>query len=348
MLRTLKGAVLRAATGLGVSARVARSSWRTTRLLILGYHGISLCDEHTWEPALYMHPAVLRRRFQALRDGGFQVLPLDEGIRRVGEGTLPPKAVCITFDDGTVDFAQSAVPLLEEFGFPATLYLTTFYSLAQRPVFNTMCRYLLWLGRGRVLDSSLVGINGTIRLDSPDGRSEAFATLRRGAAAGRYNWRAKDDLLGAIAAQLGIDYEALCAKRSLFLLSPDEVAKLPSPLVDVQLHTHRHRLPLEHDRFLRELEENGEIIRSLRPATKVRHFCYPSGVTNPRVLPWLREAGVVSATTCALGLASRRSDVLMLPRLIDMHHLPDEVFEGWLDGLAALLPRRPVPRAILD
>ena len=70
------------------------------------------------------------------------------------------------------------------------------------------------------------------------------------------------------------------------------------------------------------------------------HFCYPSGVLNPAFPPWLREAGIASATTCELGLASPSSDPLLLPRLIDVSGLSPLEFEGWVTGISSLLPRR--------
>jgi hypothetical protein len=70
------------------------------------------------------------------------------------------------------------------------------------------------------------------------------------------------------------------------------------------------------------------------------HFCYPSGMTNPQFLPWLREASVTSATTCFVGLASRDHDPLMLPRLVDTAELTSLEFEGWLTGVSEFIPKR--------
>jgi hypothetical protein len=64
-----------------------------------------------------------------------------------------------------------------------------------------------------------------------------------------------------------------------------------------------------------------------------RHFCYPSGVTEPEFLPWLREYGILSATTCEQGLASASSDLLMLPRFLDGAGVERIDFESWLSGI---------------
>ena len=123
-------------------------------------------------------------------------------------------------------------------------------------------------------------------------------------------------------------------------MNPEEVANLPRDLVDVQLHTHRHRVPTDRALFEKEINDNRRLIAEMTGSPSVVHFCYPSGVTSSNYLPWLRALGVVSATTCFPGLASPASEPLMLPRLIDTSHVSELEFEGWMSGVSAFLPRR--------
>ena len=58
-------------------------------------------------------------------------------------------------------------------------------------------------------------------------------------------------------------------------------------------------------------------------------------VYDQMFLPWLQEAGVVSATTCETGFASRSSNPLLLPRFLDNETLSDIEFESWLTGVSA-------------
>src|SRR5437879_2678645 len=152
MLKKFKQATLQSLKSTGVSTLVQNSRWRGERLLILAYHGISTDDEHLWNGSMYLSPAMFRARLETIAKAGCKVLPLDEAITRLYANDLPDRSVAITFDDGNFDFQQNAFPLLKEFDFPSTLYLTTFYSQLNLPIFGIFCDYLLWKGRGQRLD----------------------------------------------------------------------------------------------------------------------------------------------------------------------------------------------------
>src|ERR1041385_474173 len=152
MLKKFKQATLRSLKTAGVSSIVYNSRWRRERLLILAYHGISTHDEHLWDDSMFMPAEMFRRRLQLIEKSGCSVLPLNEAIERLFKNDLPERSVAITFDDGGQDFAGAAFPLIEEFDFPVTVYLSTFYSEFNRPVFDVMCAYLIWKGRAQVLD----------------------------------------------------------------------------------------------------------------------------------------------------------------------------------------------------
>jgi peptidoglycan/xylan/chitin deacetylase (PgdA/CDA1 family) len=122
-------------------------------------------------------------------------------------------------------------------------------------------------------------------------------------------------------------------------MTPAEARELASAGCDIQLHTHRHRTPHDRALFAREIRENRARIEAQTSHGAV-HFCYPSGVTAPEFLPWLRELGVQSATTCAPGLATAPVEPLLLPRLVDHAGLNAVEFEGWMAGVSEWLPRR--------
>ena len=342
MLKQIKLAVLAASRATGTFRLLRSSEWRRDRLLVVGYHGVALDDEHRWKPTLYVTPTVLEKRFEILRDGGYAVLPLGEAVNRLAAGTLPPRSVALTFDDGFADFALEAYPLLQRFGFPATVYLTTYYSTFNRPIFGLVCSYMLWkTARADVRSADVIpgAERETWSLRTPLEREHAHRSIIRHANSARLSAQQKDELAQRLAVALGVDYPDLVRRRILSLLTPDEVSRLAGAGVDFQLHTHRHRTPVDEDAFAREIRDNRRILSGLT-GKSTSHFCYPSGVYEPVFLPWLKEAGVVSATTCDTGIATRQTDPLLLPRLIDTMNLSNLEFESWACGAGAFLPTR--------
>jgi peptidoglycan/xylan/chitin deacetylase (PgdA/CDA1 family) len=332
--------VLRTAKLAGAYSIASHSRWRQQRLLILAYHGISQSDEHLWNPTLYISGERLRQRLETLKRSGCHVLPLDEALRRLYEGSLPELSVVLTFDDGAYDFYSRAYPLIESYGFPVTVYLTTYYSQFNKPVFQVMCSYLLWRARGfRLQLKSLTGEDFIADLAATDSRAEVVRRLTAYSDRQHLSADDKDCLARQMAAQLGIDYEQIIHERILHIMSPGEVQKLAARGVDFQLHTHRHRTPSDRDLFIKEVKDNQESIHRMTGQFP-SHFCYPDGEFKPQFVGWLNEAGIRSATTCYPHLATPKTNMLALPRFIDTSNVSALIFEGWVCGVSSLLARR--------
>jgi peptidoglycan/xylan/chitin deacetylase (PgdA/CDA1 family) len=344
MLREIKQATLRGFKHAGIFERCLRSRWRRQRLLVLCYHGISLEDEHHWNPGLYVQTSLLEARLRLLAEGGYSVLPLDEAVKRLYAHDLPPASVVITVDDGHYDFYPRAYPLFKKFGFPVTLYLSSFYTEFNRPIFDGFCSYLLWKARGyRASAKADIGLDRAFDLATVSGRAGAARAIKQFTVRERLDASEKDRILRSLAAHLQISYEELAAKRILQNLNPAEVSLLAKDGISIQLHTHRHRTPLDRDLFLREITDNRACIVKMTGANPT-HFCYPSGVHDSQFIPWLTEADVVSATTCDRGLNSSDTHPLLLSRILDHSGLRPIEVEGWLTGCSALLPHRTVSR----
>jgi peptidoglycan/xylan/chitin deacetylase (PgdA/CDA1 family) len=345
-LKALKVGVLKHSKSIGLFAALGRSPWRTNRLLILGYHGISLDDEHLWNPGLFISQEVFRQRLELLVQARCSVLSLRDGLSRLAKRDLPPRSVVITFDDGYYDFFARAYPVIREFGFPVTVYQTSYYSSYNRPIFDVACSYLLWKGaRTRITSVALTGIPGVLDLTTNASRLSAGSRMLETAQRAGMSAEDKDELLERLAASLELDAGLMRTKRLLHLMKPEELRQLVTQGVDLQLHTHRHRMPRDRDLFIREIVDNRELLAAVgQPSTD--HFCYPSGVYGECFLPWLAELGVQSATTCDLGLASSKTRMLLLPRLLDSSTLSVVEFEGWLCGMGHVLPGRPTRREL--
>ena len=55
----------------------------------------------------------------------FTVIPLAQGVASLNAGTLPPRALAITFDDGYEDNFTAALPVLQRFGMHATFFVAS-------------------------------------------------------------------------------------------------------------------------------------------------------------------------------------------------------------------------------
>ncbi|MBA3884840.1 MAG: polysaccharide deacetylase family protein [Acidobacteria bacterium] len=334
-LHTLKRLCLEGLGRTGVFNLVANSAWRRQRLLILCYHGVSTDDEHLWNGALYMSPAMLEDRLRMLSAARCTVLPLGEGLERLYAGTLPERSVAISFDDGYSDFVTQAYPLLTRFGYATTVYLPTLRCGPAFPVFALAASYVLWKAKGRRVHAPEVR-REPLDLRTAAGRDEALAAVNTAGRRDNLSLEDKNQLVAGLAGAAGIDYGSIVSRRLLQIMTPAEVTRLAAEGVDFELHTHTHRTPHDRAAFLGEIEKNRARIRELT-GRDARHFCYPSGNYAQAFLPWLAEAGVISATTCDSGLATRSTSPLLLPRLVDTSTTAAHEFEGWLSGTARLV-----------
>lgn len=310
-VRRLKESVFRAAGATGLSKRIGSTRWRQNRLLILCYHSISIRDEHLWRPELFMSRERFVRRLEILREGHYEVLPLAEAFRLARLGRLPKRAVALTFDDGTEDFGRIVWPLLRRHGFPATVYLTTYYAERRYPVFNVAIRYALWKS------------GQSYELPNPTGM----------------NGEELDEMARRISSKVGFDWSELTAAGMFQIMSPERVTEVARDGCDIQLHTHRHRSPAQEHEFRREIAENRLRIETWTGKTPV-HFCYPSGIYRPEFFDWLGKEGVETAVTTDPGMVGCTHDPYVLNRFVDTMYVTEAKFRAWLDGTAALLPRR--------
>ena len=108
----------------GVRAAASPELWRRARsaTVILGYHAFGGSAE---KPSRYVVPAArFERQLAWLKRRGFNVISLGEYVAyRASYRFPPPRTVVLTIDDGYLDTATLAGPLLERFGLPATLFV---------------------------------------------------------------------------------------------------------------------------------------------------------------------------------------------------------------------------------
>jgi peptidoglycan/xylan/chitin deacetylase (PgdA/CDA1 family) len=93
-----------------------------TRLPVLMYHAVTPVRGRF--ARLGLPAAALGEQLHALRDAGYRLVGVSEALRIVDRD--PAAAVAaLTFDDAYADFLGAAVPVLQELGARATLYVPT-------------------------------------------------------------------------------------------------------------------------------------------------------------------------------------------------------------------------------
>jgi peptidoglycan/xylan/chitin deacetylase (PgdA/CDA1 family) len=112
-----------AAASIALSETVTASVYKKPhfRIPVMNYHSVGIAPGNT----VVITPAKLEEQMQYLADNQYDVLTLQQFIDIwEGKTPAPPKPVLLTFDDGYTDNYTDAMPILQKFHFPATLFMT--------------------------------------------------------------------------------------------------------------------------------------------------------------------------------------------------------------------------------
>jgi peptidoglycan/xylan/chitin deacetylase (PgdA/CDA1 family) len=335
MSDTLKRTFLQAFKYLGLFSLARFLTRRGLRILC--YHGFALSDESDFRPKLFMRPETFQTRMRYLSAQGYPVLSLDQACHGLEKGSLPDDAVAITIDDGFYSVFRCAAPVLKVHSLPATVYVTSYYSQMQSPIFRLVVQYMFWKTPENDLDTAglRLPLSGKLPL-RPNEKKDSimWEIIRFGET--RLEEPERRILAYELGTRLGVDYSNIQKTRELSLLNPQEIRDLATEGMDIQLHTHRHRLPEEQGLVEREIRQNREFLEPL-VSKKLQHLCYPSGVWSKRHWPWLDRLEIISATTCGPGLNYAETPRLGLRRFLDGENISQIEFEAELSGFSEIL-----------
>lgn len=324
------------------------------RLRILCYHGVWIGDRPRMGDKLFMEPETFRQRLLMLKRGGYRVVPLGQAVRELASGTLGPRTVVITIDDGWASTRSHMLPALRETGFPSTLYLTSYYVEKNVPVLNVLTQFV-WARAARVRGglAPMDAIRAVIAeaqaeghapeidiavLDraSPGEGRKAFAQLLEGLP----SVSRRLECVQRLAELLNVDIRAAVRGRWFDLMTTEELQEVQDAGMEIQLHTHRHRFgAVSPAEGRREIDENrARIVQLLGvPDTSLVHFCYPSGGYDEGKWPLLASLGIQTATTVEEGLNSAGTSRYALRRFVDGESVTPLEFEAYLSGFSELL-----------
>lgn len=298
--------------------------------LILTYHRVAT---PTADPfGMAVAPERFRAHVERLRSD-FQPLSLDELLDGLAAGRLPERAVSVTFDDGYVDNAVAAAPVLRASGIPATVFIATGALGAESYWWDRLSDVLLSPGRLPRRLSLLVG-RRPFRADLGEDRDYDAGEARRDrdwrAAAGppptrrhavylrlfrrcqRLSPALVEEALGRLEAWAGRPPRPDPARRPMTAAEVERLGAGPGVAIGGHSVSHR-RLPK-----LSARERRGEIVgcRDVLEGLvdSVRHFAYPFG-EDAGAAGEVEAAGFESACTTRTGRVTDRCDRFSLPRI---------------------------------
>jgi peptidoglycan/xylan/chitin deacetylase (PgdA/CDA1 family) len=209
---------------------------------------------------------VLELLLRHLRARRIDIVSLDDALRRFSDPNAPRFAV-LTFDDGYRDNLTRALPMLERYAAPATIYVTT--CLIERTANAWWLGLVEWLKR-----REWIAVEGYGR------RSTRTLPEKVGARIGLTRWVQADDArIAALAEAMAQD--GVCCRSLLDqqMLQAEELRRLAAhPLITIGGHTTSHPwlAALPDSEALREITGNRSYLQDLTQQ-EVAHFAYPFG-----------------------------------------------------------------------
>lgn len=224
----------------------------------------------------------------------FEPVDLLTGARQLADGTLPPRAVAVTFDDGYRDNLTLAAPVLREFGVPATVFVASGY-LDGDNMWNDLLIEAVRQAPGQRID---LGDFALGQFQAP-GPAEGFAALR--------------PLLMALkplpparrqAAVMACAHQCGAAAGPPLMLSTTELRTLAQSGVRIGAHTVTHPIlaTLDDAEAAEEIAQSKARLAEIID-TPIDVFAYPNG--RPALDYTPRDAATVEALGFACAVSTR-------------------------------------------
>ena len=279
---------------------------KETRLCIITYHRIL---EHA-DPLMGAEPDVSTFSWQmeALASN-FNVLPLHEAIIALRENRLPPRAVCITFDDGYRSTHDIALPILKKFKLPAAIFVTTAY-LGEGNMWNDrIIEAIRQLPQGAI-DLQEIGM-GLHAIQNMQDRINLGKKINDDS-----KYLSTDGRLNVI---LKLEQLAGQTKTDGQMLTREMLMTLAKEGIEIGGHTISHPIltKLDDDNARHEIVQNKKTLEEII-GKPLKLFAYPNGKIgkdfDERHMEMAREAGYLAAFSTAIGSATKETHLYKIPR----------------------------------
>jgi peptidoglycan/xylan/chitin deacetylase (PgdA/CDA1 family) len=239
----------------------------------------------------------------------FNVIPLLDAVRRSANGTLPPRAACITFDDGYADNAEVALPILQRYKLPATFFIATGFLNGGR-MWNDSVIEMVRRAPDGTLDFERFGL-GTHPVTSIAQRQAAIKAL-----IGQLKYlpmAERLDRVNALVDSVGVDLP------TDLMMTTAQVRQLRDAGMGIGAHTVNHPIlaSIELETARAEILHGKQALEQML-GESVALFAYPNGKPDADYraehVALVKELGFEGAVSTAWGACPGTPDVFQLPR----------------------------------
>ena len=238
----------------------------------------------------------------------FTPLSLSSAVDRLADGTLPSRAICVTFDDGYRDNAEVAYPILKRWGIPATFFVASGFLDGGRmwndTVIETLREY-----KNSELNLTDIGLE-TFDSASEQQKEKAAQMIIQQIKHCAQNER--DQKVNFIASH------AKSLPNNL-MMDSEQVKNLSNYGVSIGGHTVTHPIlaTLTSDKAEEEVLIGKQTLEGIVQAP-VSLFAYPNGKLGKDYLPEhteiIKKLGFKAAVSTQWGVSNNKSDIYQLNR----------------------------------
>ncbi|MCZ4303784.1 polysaccharide deacetylase family protein [Zoogloeaceae bacterium G21618-S1] len=240
----------------------------------------------------------------------FEVIPLEKAIAGLKSGVLPPRAACITFDDGYADNLTNAVPILKKHDVSATFFIATGF-LDGGVMWNDRIIESIRQTNSSELDCSWLGCKKPIPVATVPEKRSALAVLI--SAIKHLPAPEREDAVERVTSACGVRLPLD------LMLSTTQVRQLRSADMGVGAHTVSHPIlaNLQLNSARSEIADGRDTLEEIL-GERVGLFAYPNGKPGIDYLPehveMVESLGFDGALSTAWGANRYSSSVYELRR----------------------------------
>ncbi|GAB3100014.1 polysaccharide deacetylase family protein [Aestuariicella hydrocarbonica] len=247
----------------------------------------------------------------------FNPMPLSEALMLLRENTLPPRSVCVTFDDGYLNNLQVAYPILKRYQIPATVFVASEFSQGINMWNDRVLDLFKYLPANNI-NLSAVGEGMEPIDDLKKRRHLAAKTLMK------LKYLPVQERLERIE-KLYNNNGSITEQRRM--MTPEEIKQLSDYGIEIGAHTHNHPIlkELTLEQLNMEITQNRELLQQWT-GKPVQGFAYPNGKPevdfDEETVSRVKALNFDYAVSTQWGVARPDSDMFTLCRFTPWDRTP--------------------------